>query len=64
VIVDIPNYKIPTEVLVEELFERVDDSIYAPEPRADDFIACLSGGQREMLYDILKAVIKKRGEIK
>lgn len=52
-------YKVSTQQLVDELFDRLDDSLYAPEARADVYMQCLSGGQKEMLYDVLRAVRKR-----
>jgi len=59
--VEVPNSKIPTKVLVDELYDRVDDQLYAPEKRADDYMECLSNGQKEHLHDLLEAIRKRCG---
>ena len=49
--------KISTRRILEELFDRLDDHLYAPEPRKDNMFASIPDYvQKQNLYQILRDI--------
>ena len=51
-------YKVPTRLLIEELFDRVDDNLYAPEPRDAPYLDQISRGEKFSLYKLLEGLLE------
>lgn len=49
-------FKVPTKVLIEELYNRVDDNLYAPEKSYAPFLDYVERVEKQNLYQILKGV--------
>jgi hypothetical protein len=50
--------KINTKRMIEELFDRLDDHLYAPEPRKDNMLSSLPDYvQKQNLYMILRDIV-------
>jgi hypothetical protein len=50
--------KISTKSLIKEVFYRLDDHLFAPEPRRDNFYNSMQDPvQKQNLYQILRDVV-------
>jgi hypothetical protein len=49
-------FKVPTKELLYELFDRVDDNLFAPggERQYDPFLDAIDIGEKKNLYQILR----------
>lgn len=57
-------FKVPTKVLIEELFDRVDDNLFAPERRYAPFLDAVERIEKQNLYQMLKGLREDYNDVK
>jgi hypothetical protein len=49
-------YKVPTKQLIYELYDRVDDNLFAPERKHDDYLDGIERVEKQNLCQILRGI--------
>ena len=51
--------KIATRRLIEEVFDRLDDHLYAPEPRRDNMFNSMDQVAKQNLYMMVRDIVEE-----